>query len=930
MLFVVATQENRQADYTCRTENNLPGNQQDAYFSPRPVPFWSHSEGWWGYYPVPYNAPSNKPANEADERSLPYPRHPDENACVGYKFFYPVYDENFANVARIKLVDRDHFSDPYGYVAVICPQPGHNDVQSDVDTNNYVHNHYVHSSPAQNDRYFMQYGSVNESRNTLPNEINHLDAQSSGTCNPRNVCESDKSCLVTAMNIVDEEDDASDRPDETVVSNDIEKSKKTFGLHINVPNYTYIDTSDSSDSSECSDSNDSDSSDSVSDNEHLSDSCQKYCNDTTSNNTLSNSDSDSYEGYSVDLNSYEKPKTNPRASSGKGCAESTAHSDCSINVDNSCKHLQNNSENGSDEIPSKKSHNDYSNDRNSCVTLRQDLAMCLAPKGCNEMDYTNSQGNLDSCSSKTNSIDTTISNNTEQRDQEDSIAENIIPHQLGIIYEDERSSCDNLHYENKMKIDGQNESSFEVTDDPPDDTEATMVSVSLPLKFRFSVSEDNEDITTVTVGNSEIKAEKSRGGYSVKNEEDDDVCVNFHIGNDTSVDFTVRRHTSDNTTAGSTRDEVSVETAVPHVDFTFKKEPMSIDGTNGKRQNTENTEFPLTKTTGRHRMNFKESASKNAESVKDADSITDSESATEDVSVNGENCIQVESACNSFGHGDVNGTAAESQLVTSERSWIQNSETPQVPVVDINETNQSNCGIIVNSNDDRCVDPEFYQTDPKYLLNVQDSREDTDDEDSGVTSDISRMISEVDAECREIDTDSECTAARNPKKYQRTQTHSRLFRLLNDDSNLSDCTSGADPGTRKEYLSLPLKTNAFSYDDSYCSNYSSGLTSPEYSPVHEQSCRKFHDATTSGNPASLTDLKLHRPAEQIPSRDNSQSWKNTKLPNVHEHDVIPSLAFKILNSRIPPWAYKVNVLCPRIKSTKSVPQALLARQIDEN
>ncbi|KYN28738.1 hypothetical protein ALC57_01701 [Trachymyrmex cornetzi] len=868
-----ATQENRQADYTCRTENNLPGNQQDAFFSPRPVSFWSHSEGWWGYYPVQYNAPPNKSVNEADKRSFPYLQYPDENACVGYEFFYPVYDENFADVARIN--NQENSSGQYGYVTVICPQTGYNDVQSHVDENNcnYVHNHYasVHSSPAQDDSYFMQDSSINKSGNTLPNDlgINHLDAQSNGTHNPKNVCENyngDKNGIKTAMNIVDEEDDTSDDPNKTMISNNIEKSKKTFGLHINVPNYTYIDTSDSSDSSDCSDSNDSsDSSDSLSDNEHSSDSCQKYCNDTTSNNTLSNSDSDSYEGYSIGINPYEKLKRNPCNVSSKG-----------------------------------------------------------------DMD---NQSNLDSSNleefGKMNSVSSRVSN-TEQCDQESLITDNVVPHQLSIIYEDvERLSSESLYCESKKKIDEQNEASFEMTDDPSDDAEATMVSVSLPLKFKFSVSEDNEDITTVTVGNSKIKAERSCSGCSAKNDMDDDVSANFHISNDTSVNFTVKRHVSDATGATeSMKNEASIETAVPHVDFTFKKDSTNVSETNCKEQNTE-AEFPVTKTEC-NGINVVESAPKNVDDCTASKSEIDTEINSEG-SVNDENYSQAESACNNFGFIDVDKTIIESKIVASEHSWMQNFETLQT--VDTNQTNQKDCCVIVD--DDRCVDPdrqELCQTDMKYLLSIQDSREDTDDEDSGVTSDTSRMISEIDTECREIDTDSESTITKKQKKYQRTQTHSRLFRLLNDDSILSDCTR-TDP-CRKEYLSLPLKTNAFNYDDSYCSNYSSGLTSPEYSPIHEQSCRKFHDTAMNGNTVSLSDGKVHHPAHQpeIPSKDNSYflTWKNTKLPNPQEHDVMPSLAFKILNSKTPFWTYKVNVLCPRIKSTKSVPQALLAQQIDQN
>ncbi|KYN04415.1 hypothetical protein ALC62_04639 [Cyphomyrmex costatus] len=926
-----ATQENRQADYTCRTENNLPGNQQDAFFSPRPVSFWSHSEGWWGYYPVQYNAPSSKSANEADERSFPYLRYPDENACVGYEFFYPVSNENFTGVARVN--DQENSSGQYGYVAVICPQAGYNDVQSHVDENNsnYVHNRYacVHSSPAQDDSYFVQDDSINESRNTLPNDlgVNHLNLQSTGTHNPKNVYEnynSDKNGIKTAMNIVDEEDDTSDGPNKTMMPNNIEKSKKTFGLHINVPNYTYIDTSDSSDSSDSNDS--SDSSDSVSDNEHFSDSCQKYCNDTTSNNTLSNSDSDSYEGYSIGLNPYEKLKKNLRnVSSSENCTDLTTYSECS-NVDNSCRHSQSNSESSAhgDRVLFKK--NDYSNDQNSCTTSKQDFTS--KSNGYNEKGYMNNQSNLDASSleesSKMNSESNRVSN-TEQSDQQGVITDNVVPHQLSIIYEDvERLSSESLYCGSKKKIDEQNEASFEMTDDPSDDTEATMVSVSLPLKFKFSVSEDNEDITTVTVGNSKIKAERSCGGRSAKNDTDNDVCANFHVGNDTSVNFTVTRHVSDATGAAtSTKNNTSI--AVPHVDFTFKKDSTNVSGNNFKEQNTE-AEFPVTKTEY-NGINVVESASKNVDDC----TASKSEMAMgiiEDGPVNDKNCSQAESACNNFESIDVDRktTDCESKL----GSWMQNFETHQT--VDTEDrTNQKDCCVIVD--DDRCVNSdrqELCQTDMKYLLSVGDSRENTDDEDSGVTSDTSRMISEIDTECREIDTDSECT--RKQKKYQRTQTHSRLFRLLNDDSILSDSTT-TDP-CRKEYLSLPLKTNAFNYDDSYCSNYSSGLTSPEYSPIHEQSCRKFHDTAMNGNTMNLSDGKVHQPAHQpeIPSKDNSYflTWKSTKLPSPQEHDVMPSLAFKILNSKTPFWTYKVNVLCPRIKSTKSVPQALLAQQIDQN
>ena len=118
-------------------------------------------------------------------------------------------------------------------------------------------------------------------------------------------------------------------------------------------------------------------------------------------------------------------------------------------------------------------------------------------------------------------------------------------------------------------------------------------------------------------------------------------------------------------------------------------------------------------------------------------------------------------------------------------------------------------------------------------------------------------------------------------------------------------------------MSLPLKSNNFNYDENYCSNYSSGVTSPEYSPISEQSWKRLHDADQNGD--------VYRRQDRTSCKEDPyyQAWKTPKSStSVLDHDVIPSLAFKILESRRPPWSYKVNVLCPRIKSTKSVPQTL--------
>ena len=115
----------------------------------------------------------------------------------------------------------------------------------------------------------------------------------------------DSDCT-TAMNITDEEE----FPDEIVASeenkNDQQSEKSEIkscpngSLNVNVPNYTYIDTSDSSDSSDSTDSNNSTDSESQSDNESIIESSKS---DNNSDDSSSDSDdSDSYLAYSTGLN----------------------------------------------------------------------------------------------------------------------------------------------------------------------------------------------------------------------------------------------------------------------------------------------------------------------------------------------------------------------------------------------------------------------------------------------------------------------------------------------------------------------------------------------------------------------------------------------------------------------------------------------------
>lgn len=813
----------------------MPGNQQGVPLSP-PAPL-RNPEGWWGYCPTRY-AVASEPTDEADEHSFPsytYPRYPDgDGAYIGREPFRPLYDRNFtSDLARTKITRRDYLSDrrrdreeaaAYSRLPDSdCPQR-----RSRLDVNNGCDT-------------------------VLPSEINHLDAQPwSEISNCRYASENgndDQRCVITTMNIVEEEEEEEGGvPDGTNdssgnVEGRLEKTKGRFGPHVNVPNYTYIDTSDSSESD--------DPSDSTSDDENLLDSRRQNfsrSNGTTSNNTSSDSDSDSYVAYSAVVNSQRLEGDSQRAAEGDGIAARSADAD---NREPPTSNA---------EIDEQTRSERELDDLNSRPYTLEEGGERVATKERIDQDYTDDRNNFDPTpadEAESRRTDDRDSDADRERRVENPTIAATIPYRLSVIYEDaERPDPESPCRDD----DERNGASLETA--TTDDDIVTTVSVSLPLRFKFSVSENNQDITTVIVGDSKIKAERSRGtegGYSAREGDDkvDNVSVDFQVGNDISADFTVKGRVADaNETASAT-------TRIPHtVNFTLRREPATRE--NGTGCEEKRAKVDLAMAIGDDRVVV----------VSESPAMKD-ETTTVAPKV----------------------TASEVARVVDARSSNGDDRADRINRAIARDTD---------------VEPEMCSKRPS---SVQDSRENTDDEDSGVTSDTSRMISEV-------DTDSECASARNMRKYQRTQTHSRLFRLLNDDSVLSECPK-TDPPLRKEYLSLPLEANVFSYDDSYCSNYSSGLTSPEYSPIYEQSWRRFHDATNAASAA------IDRPSasrlETASNKDDSyfRTWKNSRSPGTNEHEVVvPSLALKILDSKLPPWAYKVNVLCPRIKSTKNVPQAL--------
>jgi hypothetical protein len=161
------------------------------------------------------------------------------------------------------------------------------------------------------------------------------------------------------------------------------------------------------------------------------------------------------------------------------------------------------------------------------------------------------------------------------------------------------------------------------------------------------------------------------------------------------------------------------------------------------------------------------------------------------------------------------------------------------------------------------------------LLSVKrHSREEvTDDEDSGVTSDVSRTDSEccpVGAEAAPSSSPASGPATRrSSSKYQRTQTHSRLFRLLSDE-HLLGTSDQEDDSSADQSSSFPQ----------------SNLATRQRAPTR---------------PKSLDCEALLR--RRLDSQGDSyyRTWKSGE------------------RRRSPPRTYpRANVLCPRTRSAKNL------------
>ncbi|KAI5703182.1 hypothetical protein M8J75_008695 [Diaphorina citri] len=257
-------------------------------------------------------------------------------------------------------------------------------------------------------------------------------------------------------------------------------------------------------------------------------------------------------------------------------------------------------------------------------------------------------------------------------------------------------------------------------------------------------------------------------------------------------------------------------------------------------------------------------------------------------------------------------------------------------------------------------------------LHVQERRrssqylDESEEDDSGVTSDISRHVSETDT-----DHDQEYTELKKMSPYKRANTHSRLYQLLQDECEMEKLDTSCDTTVpNKENLSLPLGCN--SIDNSNVSTPTSPVVSDKLVKELVQSLlnkkkgrvfrnlpiEKLHAAavrilqedidydtfsSTSGESSLLESPAEHSPSATPLQRTSLrgtgaytnyseyyETWASASIRESLGSDIIPSRAFKILQDHVKPgmvpgFIEGLQAKCPKVSSATNLPSVLEVR-----
>lgn len=403
-----------------------------------------------------------------------------------------------------------------------------------------------------------------------------------------------------------------------------------------------------------------------------------------------------------------------------------------------------------------------------------------------------------------------------------------VPHQLSIIFEEsEASDADNLNrkVKNQSMTISESESCSTISNGVDDDMlehealdSESSVTVRLPLKLKFNITEKEEDITVI-VGDSIVQKDNFSGENSgdlydsmqiTQNEEwddtdDADVSVTFTLpSRSNSIKSVERSFTEKNSTPEpeslSKVEEISdqeveaeVTVCLPFIAATKAQEIVKEENCSSKTK-TENSDSPV----------LEEDSS--STSVQSVDTILHPKEDTD------EECDEKEAK----------GINNKDKI----KDWKETEETEEEKQSDINykagvgKLEEMISALLESTNDTMSSSMELSLTDledkfePGGEAKKKDSQEESED-DSGVNSDMS--IKQVNSET-DVDTESDYCELSKMNKFQRASTHSRLFKLLQEECEKCEKEEDEEEAknekekfdkeetlcSRKQKLTLPL------------------------------------------------------------------------------------------------------------------------------
>ncbi|XP_044253556.1 titin isoform X2 [Tribolium madens] len=561
---------------------------------------------------------------------------------------------------------------------------------------------------------------------------------------------------------------------------------------------------------------------------------------------------------------------------------------------------------------------------------------------------------------------------SEDEDNDDSVSyivdDDTIPHQLSVIYEEsERSDS-----KRESSVLSDSTTIADKSDEEVEEEENSVaVSVKLPLKFKVEVTE-NEEVTTVTVGESEINVEQNE-----ENEESDTFAV-----------FTVKTPPVAKETGEETQSVIcaSDENAIPNEENKEEEEEQDWWGILGKEDDflpvrtkkyepevVQESEPEMVQGPELEVVQEPEPEVKKKEDDASSTSSRDS-SSSESLSNSKKEAIEEDSSSESEEESeesesdeekanDVNNNANEKvepeplsikeriqalkESINNKREKLKEESEIKMSVKD--KVSAIETGTLHNSK----------TTSTKS--SVKSFEEFSEEEgDSGVTSDMSRHISD----------NEEFPELKKMSRYQRAATHSRLFKLLQEVCEGEEDDEEGEKEKkearkeeivmRRDQLSLPLKTS----DESFSS---SGLTSPG-SPVSDRLVTELIQSILKKKKGQIfrnvPKEKLQAAAKRIlqeefddlstpdssflsPLRNSTESstpaqtpqefyndykqyydsWSDAERLYDENYDILPSKAFKLLQEHS--GSNKTGAIagllakCPKILSNKNVHQELM-------